>query len=189
MPRGIHNNHKANKGTFKKGHPQYNTGRTWIKKGDKLSKETKKKMSERLMGNKRGIGNKNRLGKHFSKETKRKMSLAKIGKYNGDKNPSWKGGITPLTKLIRHNFKNRQWISDVFTRDNFICQKCGYAEGRILNAHHIKPFSRILEDYKIKTLEEALLCEELWNINNGITLCKNCHKNFPDNWKDKLWKH
>jgi len=44
-----------------------------------------------------------------------------------------------------------------------------------LNAHHIKQFHNIIEENKIKTREEANNCEELWNINNGITLCKECH--------------
>ena len=64
----------------------------------------------------------------------------------------------------------------VRVRDNFICQECGYNKGRILQAHHIKPFTEILVKYNIKTLEEALDCEELWDINNGITLCEYCHK-------------
>ena len=33
----------------------------------------------------------------------------------------------------------------------------------------------IFEEYKIKSLEEALNCEEFWNINNGRTLCRKCH--------------
>lgn len=39
-----------------------------------------------------------------------------------------------------------------------------------------KAFSLILEENKIKTLEEAFLCEELWNINIGRTLCQKCHE-------------
>ena len=77
---------------------------------------------------------------------------------------------------IRNCFKYRQWRSDVFTRDDFTCQKCGDNKSGNLNAHHIKLFSTILDEYKIKTLEQALDCEELWNINNGQTLCKKCHR-------------
>ena len=91
------------------------------------------------------------------------------------KNINWKGGITPLTKQIRHTFEYRQWISDVFTRDDYVCQDC-YIKGGRLEAHHIRLFSKILEENNIKTLQEALNCSELWSINNGKTLCKECHR-------------
>jgi len=146
-----------------------------VNKGKEFSKETRKKLSESQEGYHNSPDTEFKKGHSPSKESRKKMSLAMIGKYVGDKNPSWKGGVTPLHKLIRHSFKNRQWISDVFTRDNFICQRCGYDKGRILNAHHIKGFSRIMEEYKIETYEDAMDCEELWNINNGITLCEKCH--------------
>lgn len=32
-----------------------------------------------------------------------------------------------------------------------------------------------------KNNEDALMCEEFWNLNNGRTLCKNCHK-LTDNY-------
>jgi len=88
---------------------------------------------------------------------------------------NWRGGLTNLDHLIRTEFKYRQWRSDVFTRDDFTCQKCGQRGGR-LHAHHIKYFSSILSQNKITTLEHAFQCEELWNINNGVTLCQSCHK-------------
>lgn len=113
----------------------------------------------------------NNLGKKLSEKTKIKIGEAK----RGNKNPSWKGGVTSLRKRIRHCFKYRQWISDVFQRDNYICQDCGRKGGK-LNAHHIKAFYKIMKEYDIKFLEEALNCEELWNINNGQTLCEDCHK-------------
>jgi len=40
----------------------------------------------------------------------------------------------------------------------------------------LNKFGIILKENNIKTFEEALLCEELWNINNGRTLCIKCHK-------------
>jgi 5-methylcytosine-specific restriction endonuclease McrA len=86
---------------------------------------------------------------------------------------SWKGGITPLIVKIRGCFLYRQWRSDIFTRDSFLCQECGKNGG--IEAHHIKPFSTIIEENKIKTFSEAESCEELWNINNGVTLCIGCH--------------
>lgn len=96
----------------------------------------------------------------------------------GSKNPSWKNGLgtTPLVHNIRMCFNYRQWRSDIFTRDNFTCQCCGKRGGN-LNAHHTpKSFATIIKEYNIKTSQDAINCEELWNINNGITLCTACHK-------------
>jgi hypothetical protein len=106
-----------------------------------------------------------------SKETKQKMSDS----HKGEKSPMWKGGITPLNRAIRRLPEYDLWISSIFERDNYTCQKCN-KHGGDLNAHHIKEFSRIIEENKISSTEEALLCEELWDLNNGITLCIKCHK-------------
>jgi len=100
----------------------------------------------------------NQLGKKYSKESRIKMSLSKIG----DKNPNWKGGITPYNVIIRTSSKYREWSLSVFKRDNFICQSCGYINGGILEAHHIRSFA------KYPNLRYIL--------DNGITLCKKCHK-------------
>lgn len=144
-------------------------------KGRIVSKETREKLKKINKGKHHSRSTEFQKGHKLSQDVKNKISSTLTGRNLGEKNPSWKGGVTPLNQLIRHSFKNRQWISDVFTRDKFICQICGYDGGRILNAHHIKPFSVLVEEYKIKTYGDAMSCEELWNINNGITLCKNCH--------------
>jgi hypothetical protein len=40
--------------------------------------------------------------------------------------------------------------------------------------------------FGIKSLEEARKCSKLWDINNGISLCKSCHnKNHPEKGKIK----
>ena len=88
---------------------------------------------------------------------------------------NWKGGITTLEHQIRTCYEYRQWRSDVFTRDKFICIKCGWEKGHILEAHHIVKFSDIMKKNNIKTFQEAINCQEFWNINNGITVCKECH--------------
>lgn len=92
----------------------------------------------------------------------------------GSNSPSWKGGLTSLALSIRHSYEYRQWRSDVFTRDDFTCQECN-VRGGYLEAHHIKLFIDIIIDNNITTIEEALNCSELWDINNGKTLCKGCH--------------
>ena len=97
---------------------------------------------------------------------------------------SWRGGLVPLSQQIRTCFKYRLWRSDVYTRDEFTCRECGDNKGGNLEAHHIKALSVIIFENNIKTLEDALNCEEVWNINNGQTLCKDCHQktdNFGGN--------
>lgn len=115
-------------------------------------------------------------GRPKSKEHRKNISIARIGKYRGAKSPTWKGGISSLYEGIRLLFEYRQWRSDVFTRDKFTCKHCGDNTGHNLNAHHIKHLKDIVDEYKIKTLDQARSCQELWNINNGITLCQECHK-------------
>lgn len=164
-----------------------------FKKGHIMTKETREKISKKLRGFKRPqetiekmrkaqkgrivskeTGEKIRqrmLGTKASEETRKKMSLAQ----SGDRGNKWKGGITPVLLQIRHHFKMRQWISDCFTRDDYTCQDCGKRGGKLV-VHHIKYFSKIIEENGIKSIEDALICEELWNINNGETRCCECHK-------------
>ena len=109
-----------------------------------------------------------------SEEYKIKLSSAHIGIQAGDKHPNWKGGITTLYDSIRKCIKMKVWIHTFFQRDNYICQDCGKRGGK-LHVHHIKSFSNIITSNKITSIEEAINCSELWNINNGITLDDDCH--------------
>ena len=74
---------------------------------------------------------------------------------------NYKGGITDENKLIRNSTVYKIWRNKVFLRDSFTCQKCKI-KGGVLNAHHIKPFSKHPE---LRT-----------ELSNGITLCEYCHK-------------
>jgi len=146
---------------------------TW-NKGKKLSEEHRKNLKGKRP-NQTGE-NHHMFGKHHTLETKEKIRIAK----SGDKCNLWKGGVSKISNLIRGCFQTRQWRSDVFTRDNYTCQKCGIKSGCgytiYFEAHHIKSHSEILKENHIKTIEDAINCQELWNINNGITLCLKCHK-------------
>ena len=106
----------------------------------------------------------------------KKISFTKriTGVHRLEKNSNWKGGICSLIKILRGSYEYRQWRSDVFTRDGFTCQSC-FKRGGDLEAHHIKMLSYIIKENKITTYEQALSCEEIWNINNGLTLCLSCH--------------
>ena len=137
-------------------------------------------------------GKKNSFGNKHTEMTKNKISKANKGRKllettrakmseskKGEKPYLWKGGITSLRGQIYNSRNWKKWRSDIFERDNWICQTCNIRSKKgnlvYLEAHHIKEFSEILEEYNIKTLEEALNCKKLWDINNGITLCKECH--------------
>lgn len=92
----------------------------------------------------------------------------------GENNHLWKGGITPLHEQIRKSDRYKKWRLSVFKKDSFVCQDCGQAH-KNLNAHHLKEFTLILQENNITTIEQALQCQELWNVENGITLCGDCH--------------
>lgn len=87
--------------------------------------------------------------------------LGFVGK--GNKNPNWKGGITPIHLAIRSSKEYKEWRKAVYERDNYTCIFCGVkGDGKNLNADHILPFA-IHEDLRLE-------------ISNGRTLCIECHK-------------
>lgn len=88
----------------------------------------------------------------------------KIGhNQQGKKHWNWKGGITTENMQVRNSVLYKTWRTQVFERDWHTCQKCRTYGGK-LNAHHIEDFSSNLE----------LRAE----VSNGVTLCKDCHKDF-----------
>ncbi len=120
-------------------------------------------------------------GKKATEEAIKNQSKAHVGLQRGIKHPNWKGGLTPVVMSIRNSFRYRQWRNDVFTRDNFTCQLCqtrsGMGKKVYIEADHFPIlFSEIFHDNQIMSLEEAYSCEELWDINNGRTLCLECHQ-------------
>jgi len=167
-------------------------------KGKYYTEETKRKMSESHKGNagywegkkhteeqnrKNSESNRGRIpwNKGLTKETDKRIRIqgkhnseAQRGKF-GEKAHNWKGGITPIEREIRASTIYSLWRKAIFLRDKFQCQECGQISGK-LNVHHKKAFAKILQYYEITTWEEVLKCEELWDIDNGITLCEKCHK-------------
>jgi hypothetical protein len=128
-------------------------------KGRVDSKETRRKKSESQMG--------------IPKSTEHRQ---KIGDGNrGEKSGLWKGGITSLQMSIRTSVKMLAWRKAIFTRDNYTCQSSG-KRGNKLEAHHKIPFAELMKIYNITTFEEAMNCEPLWDLNNGITLAKDIHR-------------
>lgn len=174
MPKG-HPKNGINKGWFKKGSVVWNKGKKGVQK---VSQETRLKLSKIHKGyhfsseakEKIRLGN---LGKKRSKESKLKMSLARRGRFRGKDSPSWKGGTSYFQFLIRGTWKYREWRDFVYQRDEYKCRFC--LETQNLNAHHFKSFAVLLKENNIKTVEAAFNCDQLWDLNNGITLCKKCH--------------
>lgn len=83
-------------------------------------------------------------------------------------------GITELKSLLRQTTQYKQWRNSVFVRDDYECVFCGVS-GEI-NADHIKPFAVIIVENNLKSLDDAIICGELWDVDNGRTLCIPCHK-------------
>ncbi|MBI3980967.1 HNH endonuclease [Candidatus Microgenomates bacterium] len=100
---------------------------------------------------------KSRRGKKYSDESRKNQSR----RMKNVKNNFWIDGRSAKNENIRKNLEYRLWRETVFKRDDWTCVWCKQKGGE-LNADHIKPFS--------------LFPELRFDINNGRTLCHNCHK-------------
>lgn len=107
----------------------------------------------------------NFLVKKYEKETKRFCSnkcrhIWHKAYFTGERNHFWKGGF-PAVADKRNTIEYQEWRSNVFQRDNYICQICGY-RGKKLNAHHKESW----KDHEGKRFD----------LENGIILCATCHR-------------
>lgn len=101
----------------------------------------------------------------------RKCSAPKNSKgkeYIGDKNPNYNN---KLTELERIEYKERsrvgeykEWSFKIKDKFKFTCHICGDASGGNLNAHHLESFA-VAKDLRL-------------DLNNGVCLCTECHKDF-----------
>lgn len=119
----------------------------------------------------------NKVEHHFCNKECNSLWLS-INK-RGSNSHSYKNGNTDLNRQIRLSYSMREWKKSVFARDNYTCQECGDRSEKghpvYLEAHHIKEFAKLIKEYSIDTFEDAQNCDELWNIDNGLTLCRQCH--------------
>jgi len=164
-----------NKGWFKKGHKQFNTGRTHFKKGRKIPEETKRKIWKAVLESGRAFRKDNQLAKGRKHTEKSRKLMSSIHK--GEKGSNWRGGVSSEDERIRKSIETGLWRESVFARDNWTCQRCKERGGKLV-AHHIQNFAQYPE------LRFA--------IDNGITFCKNCHRKFhkiygyKDNTKEQI---
>ena len=139
-------------------------------------------------------------GKHLSLEQKEKLRLAKLGKTTARKNRTMEDifgvekaldmkikmakaktgeiNFTGFRKNKNRQFRNsinwKLWREKIFIHDDFTCQKCK-VRGIYIEAHHLIPVKEC-----IKLAKENLI----FDVNNGISLCRKCHMNVH-NWKLK----
>ncbi len=165
--------------SFKKGSAPWN-------KGIPHSPESKLKMSVahkgvKIWGGKRIFSETHKealrlshVGRTLPEATK-KIIADKTRRYNivngkvppihiGPDNHNWKGGVTPINEKIRKSVPYQTWRRHVFIRDNYTCQACG-TRGGDLQADHDLPFA-LFPDLRFEVL-------------NGRTMCKSCHRNTP----------
>lgn len=150
---------QTNKGSFKKG--EHRNPSTEIKKGQRLSPKTEFKKGKSPY-------NKGKKGLQGSNKGSFKKGITPWNK--GKQLPT-----TPLRRAIRDCFKMRSWINSCYIRDDFTCGQCNEHGGR-LSVHHIIHFETLLRINNIKSLQDAIECDKLWMVENGITLCIECHK-------------
>ena len=82
--------------------------------------------------------------------------------FSGKNSSNWKGGITSWRNALPQTRAYKNWRKAVFERDDYTCQMCD-VRGGYLEAHHILP---------VRDNKNTLL---IFDIDNGITLCKECH--------------
>ena len=145
--------------------------------GKKLSEETKRKQSEALKFVPKSEEHKKNMSKSKTLELRKQVSE----RMKGSNAPNWKGGITSIHEKLRHCLEYKFWREAVFKRDNWTCIECENKRGGNLEPHHIISFSSILAkirfQYGVENFyENALKDKLLWDINNGKTLCIDCHK-------------
>ena len=106
-----------------------------------------------------------------TKEYKEKSASAKLGRNNpmygvtGDKHPQWNPELSDSERITKRNYPEYiAWRTSVFERDGHACQVCLDKTGGNLTAHHINGYHW---DKGGRT-----------DVNNGITLCDSCHKEF-----------
>lgn len=194
---------------FKKGHISHWKGKKRYFKDPEGRKKKISDMCKKVGVGKWAVGNKNALGKHWKiKDTSKmrhtawnkteiyknclvcgnkfkviscRLETNKLcskecfnknkSKYSGENSSNWQGGITPINNTIRGSLEYKLWSDSVWNRDGNCCQKCGCNFVSKLVAHHILNFSKYIE------LRFA--------IDNGITFCRECHKEFHKKYGKK----
>lgn len=92
------------------------------------------------------------------------------GRFIGDKSHKWNPKLTKEDRLMNRSVFRKpinDWRVKVFIRDKRTCAVCDY-RGQEINAHHLDGWN---------------WCKEKrFDLDNGITLCKECHRKFHNEY-------
>lgn len=93
-----------------------------------------------------------------------KCTTKKWEKFKGENHWNYDLNKTDDERILERNYPEyKEWRKNVFVRDDYTCQVCGVKGGHI-NAHHMNGY-HWAKDERI-------------DINNGTTLCDDCHNDF-----------
>ncbi|MGE6949169.1 HNH endonuclease [Staphylococcus hominis] len=139
-----------------------------------LNNTERKRKSAVIASKYMGVGtpSRERLKKTMqTDEYREKQRIAHLGNKNGmfgkygELSSRWNPNRTKEQRILeRKTSLDRIWRNSVFQRDEYMCKACGNNKGGNLVAHHINSYHWAVEDR--------------YNVNNGITLCESCHKDF-----------
>jgi len=101
----------------------------------------------------------------------------------GPDHHSWKGGYKSVYDRVRDLKSYWDWRYSVLNRDNNKCTKCNSTEK--LHAHHINTLKKLITKYcetnnklVANLTENDLNNNFFYNLDNGLTLCEPCHKDW-----------
>jgi hypothetical protein len=84
---------------------------------------------------------------------------------SGENHPKWNPNLSQKDREDNRKIEGyAEWRDQVYKKDNHTCQCCGDDRGGNLNAHHLDGYNWCIEGRT--------------DVNNGITLCDTCHKEF-----------
>lgn len=85
---------------------------------------------------------------------------------SGINNHNWNNNLTEDERTEKRNkLEYKDWIKKIFDRDKYTCMYCSKkGNGKNLNAHHLNGYNWCVN--------------QRYDVNNGVTLCEKCHKNF-----------
>lgn len=87
--------------------------------------------------------------------------------YSGENSARYNHKMTEEDRIINRKYEDyRRWRLSIYVADSYTCRKCRDSSGGNLEAHHLFNYA---EYPNLRT-----------DKNNGITMCKSCHKTFHD---------